>query len=206
MTARTLPWDWHPGTIPDNVRLADGAYLETTYSFHRFRSRRRDALILGAHSAAYMGCMFDLGPRATFHVGRYSLLNGLWLICDHSVTIGDYCLIAWNVVIMDNYRASRAAQRRRRMLRHFALQRDPDILQAVRPRPVHLGRNVWVGFDSCILPGVHIGDGAVIGARSVVDQDVPPYVVWAGNPARLIRRLTDPGDGSCLNPAQPNRA
>jgi acetyltransferase-like isoleucine patch superfamily enzyme len=48
----------------------------------------------------------------------------------------------------------------------------------------------WIGFDVCVLPGVTIGEGAIVGARSVVAGDVPPYTVVAGNPARVVRRLS----------------
>ncbi|PSB02081.1 chloramphenicol acetyltransferase [Merismopedia glauca CCAP 1448/3] len=51
-----------------------------------------------------------------------------------------------------------------------------------------IGNDVWIGYDSLILPGVKIGDGAVIGAKSVVTKDVAPYTIVAGNPAKLIKR------------------
>jgi acetyltransferase-like isoleucine patch superfamily enzyme len=54
---------------------------------------------------------------------------------------------------------------------------------------VRIGRNVWIGFDVCLMPGVSIGDGSVIGARSVVIDNIPPYSVAAGNPARVIHQL-----------------
>ena len=57
-------------------------------------------------------------------------------------------------------------------------------------RPVRIGRGAWIGFDSCVLPGVTVGEGAVVGARSVVTTDVEPFTIVAGNPARLIRRFT----------------
>ena len=56
-------------------------------------------------------------------------------------------------------------------------------------RPIHIERNVWIGFDSCVLPGVTIGEGSIVGARSVVVEDVPPFAIVVGNPARLVRRL-----------------
>lgn len=68
---------------------------------------------------------------------------------------------------------------------------DADLRRDTRTRTTHravqIGRDVWVGGRAVILPGVTIGDGAVIGAGSVVTKDVPPGEVWAGNPARKLR-------------------
>jgi virginiamycin A acetyltransferase len=50
-----------------------------------------------------------------------------------------------------------------------------------------VGNDVWIGFDAMLMPGVTIGDGAVIAAKSVVTADVPPYATVGGNPARVIR-------------------
>ena len=54
-----------------------------------------------------------------------------------------------------------------------------------------VGNDVWIGYEAVILAGVRIGDGAVIGARSVVTRDVPPYAIVGGAPARLIRKRFD---------------
>ena len=54
-----------------------------------------------------------------------------------------------------------------------------------------VGNDVWIGQNAVILPGVHIGDGAIVGANSVVGSDVAPYIVVAGNPARMLRRRFD---------------
>lgn len=56
-------------------------------------------------------------------------------------------------------------------------------------KPIRIGSDVWIGGGAKILPGVTVGDNAVIGAGSVVTRDVPPNTVVAGNPARVIRRL-----------------
>jgi acetyltransferase-like isoleucine patch superfamily enzyme len=61
------------------------------------------------------------------------------------------------------------------------------------PRQVVLEDNVWVGFDSVILPGVTIGRGSIIGSKTIVEEDVPAYSIVVGNPARLVRRL-EPDD------------
>ncbi|MEP0521157.1 MAG: CatB-related O-acetyltransferase [Hyphomicrobiales bacterium] len=51
-----------------------------------------------------------------------------------------------------------------------------------------VGNDVWIGREAMILPGVNIADGAIIGARSVVTRDVPPFAIVAGNPARIVRQ------------------
>ena len=54
-----------------------------------------------------------------------------------------------------------------------------------------IGNDVWIGQNATILPGVHIGDGAIIGLNSVVSSNIPPYTIAAGNPARVIRKRFD---------------
>lgn len=54
-----------------------------------------------------------------------------------------------------------------------------------------VGNDVWIGQNAVILPGVHIGDGAIIGANSVVGSDIPPYTIVVGNPARETRKRFD---------------
>ncbi len=56
---------------------------------------------------------------------------------------------------------------------------------------VVIGENVWIGDKATILPGVTIGDGAIIGASAVVTKDIPPYSVAVGNPARIINKTKD---------------
>lgn len=56
---------------------------------------------------------------------------------------------------------------------------------------VIIGNDVWIGYETMILSGVTIGNGAVIGARSLVTKDVPPYSIYAGHPARLVRMRFD---------------
>jgi len=51
-----------------------------------------------------------------------------------------------------------------------------------------IGSDVWIGAEAMIMPGIHIGDGAVIGARSLVTKNVKPYEIWGGNPANIIKK------------------
>jgi acetyltransferase-like isoleucine patch superfamily enzyme len=65
---------------------------------------------------------------------------------------------------------------------------DDSMKSDENDRGVVIGNDVWVGTRAIILHGVHIGDGAVVGAGSVVTKDVPPYAVVAGNPARVLKQ------------------
>lgn len=190
---RRIDGDWYPGAIPDSVAIGAGAFIETSSSFSRFRGQRPSAMRLGDHASAYAGCMFDIGPDAQVQIGDWTLLNGLWIIAESQVSIGAYGLISWNVVVMDCYRAARDILTRRQQLEAFAASRDWNIFNPCRPvdtpHPVMIEDNVWIGFDCCILPGVHIGSGSIIGARSVVNTDIPPNCVAVGNPARVVREL-----------------
>ncbi len=186
---RTLAWDWYQGTVPDNVELEGEAYLETTYSFLHYRSRSSVGVRIGHAATVYLGTMFDVGPRGRVSIGRFSLVNGAWFICDAEVEIGDYALISWNVVFMDSYRVPLDPMARRGELEQVPRRSQRRITGQESGRPIHIGRNVWIGFDCCVLPGVTIGDGSIVGARSVVFEDVPPYTVVAGNPARVIRQI-----------------
>jgi acetyltransferase-like isoleucine patch superfamily enzyme len=188
---RTLPWDWFPGTVPLNATIADSAYVETTFSFLLFRSEREQGLTIGRGASTYLGTMFDVGRRGRVTLGDYALVHGARIICEAAVTIDDYALVSWNVVLMDSYRVAFDPDARRESVRQVPELR-PRRIEALAPgRPIRVGRAAWIGFDSCVLPGVTIGEGAVVGARSVVVADVEPFTVVAGNPARLVRRLTE---------------
>lgn len=58
-------------------------------------------------------------------------------------------------------------------------------------KPIEIGNDVWIGVESLIMDGVKIGDGAVIGARSVVTKDVPPYAIVVGQPAKIVKYRFD---------------
>lgn len=66
---------------------------------------------------------------------------------------------------------------------------NPQKRQNLIPKPVKIGKNVWIGSDCTILPGVEIGDGAIIGAGSVVTKSIPKNTIAVGNPARVIKEI-----------------
>lgn len=57
------------------------------------------------------------------------------------------------------------------------------------PAPIRIGNNVWIGAQATVLPGVTIGDGAIVGAGAVVTRDVPANVIVGGIPAKIIKKI-----------------
>ncbi|HET6575602.1 MAG TPA: DapH/DapD/GlmU-related protein [Fimbriiglobus sp.] len=109
-----------------------------------------------------------VGHGCGFHVAR-------------SVRVGRYCLLAGGVQVYDMDGHPLDADRRR----------AGDSTPPEGVRPVVIGDDVWVGTGALILKGVTVGDRAVIAARAVVTRDVPADSVVAGNPARVVRHLTE---------------
>lgn len=98
----------------------------------------------------------------------------LTLVDDGHIYIGDKTMIGPNVTI------ATAGHPILPSLREKAMQYNID---------VHIGRNVWIGAGSIILPGITVGDNSVIGAGSVVTKDIPANVVAVGNPCRVMREI-----------------
>ena len=107
------------------------------------------------------------------HLGKGVFINSGCKFQDQGgIYIGDGALIGHNTVLAT--------------LNHGIL---PEERHDLIPKPIHIGKNVWIGSGSTILPGVTIGDNAVIGAGSVVTKDIPCDMIAVGSPAKVIRSI-----------------
>lgn len=131
-----------------------------------------ECLDLTGHESDYQLPRLCIGEHCRF--GAYNHIT-----CINSITIGNNCLTGKWVTITDNSHGDTDIE---------SLQLSPINRPLVSKGAVIIGDNVWIGDKATILPGVSIGDGAVIGANAVVTKDVPPYCVVGGNPARIIKR------------------
>lgn len=133
--------------------------------------------LLGGHGERYFiepPFRCDYGSNIEIGDCFYANYNLIILDCA-KVTIGDHVLIGPNVCITTAGHPI------------HPLSRDKYEYAA----PITIGSRVWIGANVVINPGVTIGEGSVIGSGSVVTKDVPPMVVAAGNPCRVIRPITD---------------
>lgn len=118
------------------------------------------------------------------HIEKNSgIIKNLIVIGGNPLKIGKYCSIAGNLtVITSNHIMNKANIQAKLQNEYFQ-----DSMDDLSKGGVIIGNNVWIGLHVIILPGVKVGDGAIIGAGSVVTKTVDPFTVVAGNPAKLIK-------------------
>lgn len=129
-------------------------------------------LELKGHFKAFYNTEICLYPNAHLKLGYGYINSGAQIRCMDHITIGNQCAIARNVIIMD-FDAHKI---------YYSDGRSNKLTA-----PVWIGNHVWIGVGATILKGVTIGDNAIVGAGAVVTKDVPPNVIVAGNPARVIK-------------------
>lgn len=112
-------------------------------------------------------------------IGAGTRLNGAGVMASTAIEIGPRCILGSTVIFDTDFHPLEPVRRH---------DRSAPIASA----PIRIGENVWLGGQSAVLKGCTIGDNSVVAFRAVVTGDVPPNVVVAGNPARVVRGL-DPG-------------
>lgn len=190
----SIEGDWFPTPLPDNIVLEEMSYPDTAYSFASFFSEKPVGFTLGYASGNYGHCLFNTGRNGEIRIGKYVALQCTRFICNELIVLGDHCMVSWGAVITDSWivDATITREMRRTMLEQTAVSTHRH-LEFTRPQKVMIHENVWIGFEAIILPGITIGRGAIVGSKSVVYNDVPPYAVVVGNPARVVKYL-DPTD------------
>ena len=151
--------------------------------------RQRDSITVGA-GTHIRGQLFTFGHGGRIAMGNHCYVgenSKLWSAL--SLTIGDRVLIGHNSSIFDcDTHPMNARERHRQYVEIITRGHPPDI--DLREEAVTIEDDVWIGCNVVVLKGVTIGRGAVIGAGSIVAHDIPPFVLVAGNPARVVRELS----------------
>ena len=177
-------WDYK--TLPANIVVGKGCFLERKESFLRFRSTRRPGLVLGDRVAVYTWTTFNVEPSGVMSVGDDSTLVGAVCMCAKRIVIGKRVIVSYHVTISDSDFHPKDPGLRKQ----DAIANTPHGDRAKRPplltRPVIIEDDVWVGIGAIILKGVRIGAGARIGPGAVVTEDLPAGAMVFGNPARAV--------------------
>lgn len=155
--------------------------LDKLYDYNMTRpsqQQRREELLREMLAESGEGCYIEPPFHANWggkhvHFGKFVYANfNLTLVDDTHIYVGDYTMFGPNVTVAT--------------AGHPIL---PELREKVYQynAPVHIGRNCWIGAGAIILPGITIGDNTVVGAGSVVTKDLPPNVIAAGNPCKVMR-------------------
>lgn len=121
----------------------------------------------------------NIGDRTSIYGPNTAILSKV-----NSISIGRYCSIASNVLVINYSHNTKRPSTYYFSQNIFGGNVSDDV---VSKGDISIGNDVWIGAGSVILGGVSIGDGAVIGANSVVNHSVPPYAIVAGNPATVVK-------------------
>lgn len=167
------------------------ALIITRLFYREARLIRRPFYIRGKSSFKYESglttghsCRFDLPGNGTktLYIGKNCEIgDSVHIVALEQVKIGDNCLMASKIFISDTSHGDYSIDSK---------SSSPLISPNDRPlinKPVSIGDNVWIGENVCVLLGVTIGNGCIIGANSVVNRDIPEYCIAAGNPAKIIK-------------------
>jgi acetyltransferase-like isoleucine patch superfamily enzyme len=173
-----LPHDWFSEPLPANCRLGERSWIYSSFSFRHFQSKQPSAVEVGPDSGLYNGTFFDLGMAGRVSIGRYCTVVGAIFSTNSEIIIGDYVFVSHEVVIADDEIAL--------PLRRGSGRGEKQKAQ----RETVIEDDVWIGAQAIILGGVRIGAAAIVGAGSVVNQDIPPNAIFAGNPGRVVGRAS----------------
>lgn len=144
---------------------------------------------IGDHCEIY-GTLQSM-KNGEIHIGDHTAIYERSIIGSvNSIRIGSCVIISNEVHIFDNNNHPTSPKARREMCMG-GFHTDAWRWEHSASKPVVIEDNVWIGERSTILKGVTIGKGAIVACQSVVTKDVPPYTIVAGNPARVVKEITD---------------
>lgn len=169
--------------------MGQGAKLTRSARIRNIRSDSQ-CISIGSHTLV-AGELLVFAHGGSISIGEWCYIGeGARVWSSGAVVIGDRVLIAHNVNIFDSLTHPLDARQRHAQFRAIKLTGHPDSID-LGEQPVTVASDAWIGANACVLRGVTIGEGAIVGAGSVVTQDIPPFTIAAGNPARVIRELRD---------------
>lgn len=187
-----LTGDWDHRTLPPNIVVGDGCFLERRESFDRFRSRRTPGLVFGDRVTVYTWAGFGVEEGGLLEIGADSVLVGPQFMCGEHIRLGERVVVSYNTTIVDCDWHPLTVEERRDDALAVIPGGDVSKRPPIETKPVSIGDDVRIGIGATILKGVTIGAGATVGAGSVVTGDVLAGATVIGNPARPVDPVVGP--------------
>ncbi len=155
------------------ARAQIGRISPTVQFDGRVEAKGAGRITIGPYSRFGDGVELETQEKGTITIGSHARINRGCTLCSYTeIVLGDYVLIG-------EYSSLRDAN-------HGMKKGEPMRVQPHDTRPIRIGSDVWIGRGSSILAGVTIGDGAIVGANSVVTKDIPAFSIAVGSPATVI--------------------
>jgi acetyltransferase-like isoleucine patch superfamily enzyme len=142
-------------------------------------------------NGVFIDGILEVYAQGSLFIDDYTFIGKSRIFCVDKLSIGKGCWIADHVFIMDSNLHPISPKRRFQDAIEFSKGIFPNVYLNIPNAPVTIKDSVWIGVNSVILKGVTIGEGAIVGAGSVVTKDVPAWTIVAGNPARVIREIPE---------------
>ncbi len=139
------------------------------------------------NGSIFEGAIVTECDDAEIHIGENSYFGGSKIIAACGVEIGDDVLISWGCTFYDHNSHSILWSQRKNDVKDWYQGKKNWV--DVKKEKIKICNKAWIGFNSTIMKGVTIGEGAIIASGSVVVKDVPAWTIVGGNPARVIREI-----------------
>jgi len=182
----------------DYILIGNTTIIDNSASLKIYNLSSKEFINLEIGYGSHIFSSFNiLKESAKIVIGNNCQLGAVNFICAENIIVGNDVLMAWGITIMDNDSHSIEWENRRNDIKQcyedYLLDKNNFIKNKdwtnVKTKKIIIEDKVWIGFNSTVLKGVSIGEGAVIGANSVVVSNIPAWTVAAGNPARVIRKI-----------------
>lgn len=161
----------------------------TKFSTSQIRQQKKECrVVIGCNSMITASIFFEC-ESASIEIGSNTFIGTSSLRCSKKITVGNDVLISWGVTIIDHN--SHAIQFSKRMNDVSGWMSGKKDWSHVISKEILICDKSWIGFNSILLKGVIVGEGAIIGAGSVVTNNVPSWTIVGGNPARIIREIPE---------------
>lgn len=179
--------------MPESSVLLDGSRFD-----FRVEKQNRRYITVGEKCLINAAFVFE-SAEGEITIGNNVYLGGVNLICRSKIIIEDDVLMAWGINVYDHNSHSINWNERKgdtqRCYDDFFKHQGNSLVNKnwdhVTAKPITIKSKAWIGFNVIILKGVTIGEGAVIGAGSVVTTDIPAWSVAGGNPAKVIKTINN---------------
>jgi len=181
-----------------NIHIKNNTILLKSCTFRFDGKQKSNSVTIGESTMLGCSIVFE-SDEGEVNIGDNTFINGgTSLISRNMINVGNNVTIAWGCTLYDHNSHSLDYSERQKdiVLQNKNYMNGVNSITSknwdvVKSKPIIIKDNVWIGFDSVILSGVTIGEGAIVGARSVVRKDVEAWTVVAGNPVVVIKRLNN---------------